>query len=64
MLKLQYFGQLMRRADSMVKCLMLGRTDGKRRRTGWERMRWIDSTRDSVNVNLSKLQEREEDRGD
>ena len=64
MLKLQYFGQLMRRADSMVKCLMLGRTDGKRRRMGWERIRWIDSTTDSMNMNLSKLQERKEDKAD
>ena len=48
----------------MAKCLMLGRTEGKRRRTGWERMRWTDNTMDSMNMNLSKLQEREEDIGD
>ena len=42
-LKLQYFGHVMQRADSMVKCLMLGRTEGKRRRMEWERLQWIDS---------------------
>ena len=55
-LKLQYFGYLMRRADSLEKTLMLGKTEGKRRR-GWQKMRWLDSITDSMNINLSKLQE-------
>ena len=62
MLKLQYFGHLMRRANSLEKTLILGEIDGKRRR-GQQRMRWLDSATDSVDVNLSKLQELEEDRG-
>ena len=61
-LKLQYFGCLMWRADSLEKTLMLGKMDGKRRR-GWQRMRWLDSITDSVDINLSKLQEIVEDRG-
>ena len=48
-LKLQYFGHLMRRADSLEKTLMLGKTKGKRR--GWQRTRWLDSITDSVNMN-------------
>ena len=59
MLKLQYFSQLMRRADSLEKALMLGKIEGKRRRA-WQRMRWLDSITDSVTMNLSKLQEIEE----
>ena len=53
-LKLQYFGHLMRRAESLEKTLMLGKTEGKRR-TGQQRMRWLDSITDSVDMNLSKL---------
>ena len=62
MLKLQYFDHLMQRADSLKKTLMLGKTEGKRRR-GQQRMRWLDSIRDSMNMNLSKLCEMVEDRG-
>ena len=61
-LKLQYFGHLMRRADSLEKTLMLGRTGGKRRR-GLQRMRWEDSITDSVDINPSKLREIVKDRG-
>ena len=60
-LKLQYFGHLMWRADSLEKTLMLGKTEGKRRR-GWQRMRWSDSITDSTDMNLSKLQEIVKDR--
>ena len=55
-LKFQYFGHLMQRADSLEKTLMMGKMKGKRRR-GWQRMRWLDSISDSMNMNLNKLQE-------
>ena len=55
-LKLQYFGHLMRRVDSLEKTLMLGRIGGKRRR-GRQRMRWLDAITDSMDVSLSEFQE-------
>ena len=60
-LKLQYFGHLVQRADSLEKTLMLGKIEGKRRRR-WQKMRWLDSFIDSMDMNLSKLQEIAEDR--
>ena len=60
-LKLQYLGHLMRRAISLEKTLMLGKIKGKRRR-GWQKMRWLESIIDSMDVTLSKLQETVEDR--
>ena len=54
-LKLQYFGHLMRRADSLEKTLMLGKIEGGRR--GWRRMRWLDAITDTMGMSLSKLQE-------
>ena len=54
MLKLQYFGHLLKRANLLEKALMLGKIEGKRRR-GWQRMRWLDSVTESVDMNLSKL---------
>ena len=61
-LKLQYFGHLMQRADSLEKILMLGKVEGKRRR-GWQRIKWLDSITKPMDMNLSKLQKRVEDRG-
>ena len=55
-LKLQYFGHLMQRTDSLEKTLMLGKIEGRRRR-GQQRKRWLDGITDSVNMSLSKLQE-------
>ena len=56
MLKLQYFGHLMPRANSLEKTQMLGNTEGKRKR-GWQRMRWLDRSTDSMDMNLSKPRE-------
>ena len=61
MLKLQYFGHLMQRADSLEKTLMLGKIEGRRRRRRQE-MRWLDGITDAMNMNLGKLQKMMRDR--
>ena len=62
-LKFQYFGHLMQRANSLEKTLMLGKTEGRSRK-GQQRMKWLDSITDSIDMNLIKLQESVKDRED
>ena len=61
MLKLQYFGHLMQRANSFEKTLMLGKTEG-RRKSGGQKIRWLDDTKDSMDMSLSKFWEIVKDR--
>ena len=61
-LKLQYFGHLVQRTDSLEKTLMLGKIEGKRRR-GWQRIRWLDNITNSMDTNFSNFQETEEPGG-
>ena len=60
-LKLQHFGHLMQRTDSLEKTLMLGKIEGKRRKR-WQKMRWLDSITDSVDMNLNELRVKVKDR--
>ena len=60
-LRLQYFGHLMQTDDSVEKSLMLGKTEGRRRR-GWQRMRWLDGMPDAMDMNLGKLRKMVRDR--
>ena len=61
MMKLQYFGHLIRTADSLEKSLMMGKTEGRRRR-GHQRMRWLEDITDAMDINLGKLRETVRDR--